>query len=335
MIVSPYVFKSKALRALKGNWQTALLVSFCATLPLTLAQLYQITRLPDPAAYASVEALQAALLAVPSQTWTVLGLLGGVALMITPALAVGSAHYFLRRLRGEEPGFAGLFARMPQFGKALLLYLLIVVKTFLWSLLLVVPGVMAALRYAMAPYYLAQDPTLSPLEALRKSKEAMRAQKASLFMLEISFVVWVLAALLMQTLLAGLSAILALVVSQFIQLAMTTYLDASTAAFFWAVSTPAGVERAQADATAWLRRAGMPGDLGHPFGNDDNEDGDTEPKPDEAADDDGADDGAENAAAEAPRAGAQTGAAGSRKPGGTAPDGDSDGGSGGADGEDH
>ena len=59
MIVSPYIFKSKALRALKGNWQTALLVSFCASLPLTLAQLYQATRLPDPAAYASVEALQA------------------------------------------------------------------------------------------------------------------------------------------------------------------------------------------------------------------------------------------------------------------------------------
>lgn len=334
MIVTPFVYKSRAVRALKGNWQTALLVSFCATLPLTLTQLYQATQLTD-LVYPSLESMQAALRAVPSQTWLILGLLGGFSLAVTPALAVGSAHYFLCRLRGEEPGLAGLFARMPQFGKALLLYLLMAVKTVLWGLLLFVPGVLAALRYAMAPYYLAQDPTLSPLAALRKSKQAMRAQKGSLFMLEISFVVWVLAAMLVQTLLMGLSAILGMVASMFIQLVMTTYLDAATAAFFLAVSTPAGVEKAQADASLWLRRAGMPGELARPFGNDDNEDGiaqddGTEPEPQDAQDD-----GAAYPLGEeperAPDAAAGTGAGPASAP----PEGDSDGGGGGADGEDH
>lgn len=357
MIVSPYVFKSKAVRALKGNWQTALLVSFCASLPLTLTQLFQTTRLPDPAEFASVEALRAALLAVPTQTWVLQGVLGVLSLLVTPVLAVSCAHYFLRRIRGEELGFAGLFSRMPQFGKALLLYLLMAVKTLLWSLLLVVPGVMAALRYAMAPYYLAQDPNLTAVEALRKSKEAMRAQKGSLFMLELSFVAWLLAALLMQTLLMGLSPILALVVSQFIQLAMATYLNAATAAFYLAVSTPAGLERAQADASAWLRRAGMPVDMGRPFGNDDNEDGEDEPPTDGGVQDEPTADGGGDAPLPPPDgdtqgepaagkrapsqpgqggAGAASAAAAPKATGGAdAPYGEGDGGSGGSDGEDH
>jgi hypothetical protein len=53
MIISPYIFKGKALRALKGNWQTALLVSFFAALPMTAAQLFQATQLPSVAALAT------------------------------------------------------------------------------------------------------------------------------------------------------------------------------------------------------------------------------------------------------------------------------------------
>lgn len=280
MIISPYVFKTRALRALKGNWQTALLVSFFASLPYTVVQVFQATQLPDVSRMLSLEAAQAAVAAVPAQTWMLLGLLGGLSLVLTPVLSLGCNHYFLERLHGREPGFAGLFARMGVFFKALALYLLIYVKTFLWSLLLVVPGIMAAMRYSLAPLYLAEDPSLGVLEALRKSKQAMQHQKLSMFMLQLSFVVWLFAAMLVEMLLAGMSPVIALVASQFIQLAMATYLNASVAGFYLAAAAPDGMQKAQEDAAMWLRTYG--GSVNRrPFGND-------EPPTDNAPQDDAA-----------------------------------------------
>lgn len=290
MVVSPYVFKSKAVRALKGNWQTALLVTFFASLPMTLLQLLQATRLPDLTVLTTREAMEAAVLAIPSQTWMLLGLVSGFATVLSPVLAVGCNAYFIRRLQGEEPGFWGLFSRMRIFLKALLLYIVIYVRVFLWSLLLVVPGIMAALRYALAPFYLAEHPEMGVLEAIRKSKEAMQGQKTTLFMLELSFLVWLLGAMAAEVLLSGLSVILALVASQFIQLVMATYLNAACAGFYRAACEPGGVLRAQTEAAAWLRNLG--GDrFGRPFGNDDNSD--------DAAPDENAPDGEADAPADA------------------------------------
>lgn len=177
MIISPYVFKTRALRALKGNWQTALLVSFFSTLPMTIVQLYQTTQLPDVSGMLSLEAAQAAIAAVDAQVWLLLGLLGGLSLVITPVLSLGRHQYFIQRLQKQELGFVGLFSRMGSFGKALLLYVLIYVKVFLWSLLFIVPGIIAALRYSLAPLYLAQDPQMGVFEALNRSKAAMRDKK--------------------------------------------------------------------------------------------------------------------------------------------------------------
>ncbi len=273
MFTSPYVFKSKALRALKGNWQTALLVSFFAALPMTVAQLFQATQLPSLVNLTTYEAARAALAGVPASTWTVMGLLGGLSLVLTPVLTLGCNFYFIRRLQKDELGLRGLFSRMGSFGKALLLYLLIYVKTFLWSLLLIVPGLMAALRYSLAPFYLAEDPQISVLEALRKSKETMQGKKMTLFMLDASFLIWLLGAMLMETLLAEISPIVGMVASQFIQLMMATYLNASVAGFYKAASTPEGIANAQTEAAMWLRSVGGGGFAapGRHFGSDDNE----------------------------------------------------------------
>ena len=280
MFISPYVFKSKAVRVLKGNWQTALLVSFFAALPLTVLQLLQATRLPDLSRMMSYEAAQAAVRAIPSSTWTLLGAVGLIATLLSPVLAVGCNHYFIQRLHQQEPGFAGLFSRMGSIGKALLLYLLIYIKTMLWTLLLVVPGIMAAMRYSMAPYYLAEDPDIGVLEAIRKSKATMQDKKTTYFMLLVSFLGWLLGAMLSEMLLSGISIILAQVVSQFIMLFMATYQNAACASFYLSASTPEGMQKAQADAAVWLRTMGADNDgtgwkrIG--FGSDDNDDTDDE-----------------------------------------------------------
>lgn len=61
---------------------------------------------------------------------------------------------------------------------------------FLWSLLLVVPGVIKALEYSQVEYLLAEDPSLSTKEALARSKEMMVGNKWKYLVLLLSFIGW-------------------------------------------------------------------------------------------------------------------------------------------------
>ena len=64
------------------------------------------------------------------------------------------------------------------------------VFTFLWSLLLVIPGIIKAYAYSMSFYILADNPELTASEALAKSQSLMRGHKMELFILELSFIGW-------------------------------------------------------------------------------------------------------------------------------------------------
>lgn len=61
---------------------------------------------------------------------------------------------------------------------------------FLWSLLLLIPGIMAIYKYAMGPYLLNTDPGLSAFDAIEKSKEHMMGYRGKLFRLDLSYFGW-------------------------------------------------------------------------------------------------------------------------------------------------
>jgi uncharacterized membrane protein len=61
---------------------------------------------------------------------------------------------------------------------------------FLWALLLIVPGVIKAYAYSLVPYILAEDPDISPKDALKKSEEMMMGHKKEAFVLDLSFIPW-------------------------------------------------------------------------------------------------------------------------------------------------
>ena len=61
---------------------------------------------------------------------------------------------------------------------------------FLWSLLLLIPGIVKAYEYRMVPYLLADYPELSTEEAFRISREMMNGEKMNTFILDLSFIGW-------------------------------------------------------------------------------------------------------------------------------------------------
>ena len=66
----------------------------------------------------------------------------------------------------------------------------------LWSLLLVVPGIIKSYSYRMVPYLLADEPGISGKEAMERSKQMMKGQKMNAFLLDLSFLGWFLLSLI-------------------------------------------------------------------------------------------------------------------------------------------
>lgn len=68
--------------------------------------------------------------------------------------------------------------------------LLVSLFTFLWTLLLIIPGIVKAYSYSMVPYILADDDDISITEAIEKSVWMTNGYKMDLFILDLSFILW-------------------------------------------------------------------------------------------------------------------------------------------------
>ena len=67
---------------------------------------------------------------------------------------------------------------------------------FLWSLLLIIPGIIKAYAYAMTVYIAEENPDMDPREAMKKSEEMMMGHKKELFVLDLTFIGWFLLSML-------------------------------------------------------------------------------------------------------------------------------------------
>lgn len=285
MMMGTFLYKQKARQVLRGNWQTALVVTFFSGVFVTIAQVVQSVGLADVqsmmgslslalegvAGSAGLTLRQRAEVAdlyqrlfqaieqVPMGMWAAMLVLNVLALVITPALTLSCNRYFIRLNDGDDAGVhEGLLARLPMWRRALWLYVQMGVRIFLWSLLLFVPGLIAALRYSQAPYYLAEDPTLTAGQAIQKSKETMKDKKMAYFLVLLSFVGWSLLVTMADALLIGLlGPVVAMVAGQFLSLALNTYINATCAAFYGAISRPHGMDEMMDVLRARLREMGM------------------------------------------------------------------------------
>lgn len=113
-----------------------------------------------------------------------------ISLIIAGPLMLGLVTCFLKLARSEPFSFEGLFDGFKRFEPALVLMLLTVIFTFLWSLLLIIPGIIAGYRYSMGSYILSDNPQMTGKEALEASKKMMNGFKGKLFLLQLSFIGW-------------------------------------------------------------------------------------------------------------------------------------------------
>ena len=62
--------------------------------------------------------------------------------------------------------------------------------TVLWTLLLIIPGIVKSYEYQMIPYLLAENPQMTKEQAFAESKRMMTGQKWRAFVLDLSFIGW-------------------------------------------------------------------------------------------------------------------------------------------------
>ena len=108
-------------------------------------------------------------------------------------LAFGFYTTFLSLCRDSKPlaveSFFEGFTK-KYFAKAIVVQLLVAIFVALWSLLLIVPGIIKACAYLLAPFIVAENPNTTAMEAIQLSEKMMDGHKADYFWLQLTFVGW-------------------------------------------------------------------------------------------------------------------------------------------------
>jgi uncharacterized membrane protein len=108
---------------------------------------------------------------------------GGLAVFILAGpMAVGLAIFDLNISRGKDVQVEQIFEGFKRnFGNYIAAHLLMTLFIFLWMLLLIIPGIVAAISYSMTFFIMADDDNIDPMEALKKSKAMMNGNKLKYF----------------------------------------------------------------------------------------------------------------------------------------------------------
>ena len=136
-------------------------------------------------------------------------------------IGVGYAKFNLNLVDKKNAAFETLFEYFSRWKTTTIARLLRALYVFLWSLLFIIPGIVAGFSYAMTDYILAEDPELTADEAISQSKSIMTGNKWRFFCLQFSFIGWDILA----TLAFGIG-----------HLWLTPYKQAAYAAFYREVS---------------------------------------------------------------------------------------------------
>ncbi|MDB5271895.1 MAG: hypothetical protein JWO58_262 [Chitinophagaceae bacterium] len=164
MNASSQTLKSRALETLAGNWSKPML----AILVVMLVSCISV---------------------IPG-----IGFI--ISLVISGPLTLGMTIFLLEFSKNRDADISLVFSGFNRFTVAFLAYLLMLVFIVLWTLALIVPGIIAAISYSQTFYLLARNPDMTGIEAIDKSKQLMNGHKARYFWLCFSFIGWFLLSLL-------------------------------------------------------------------------------------------------------------------------------------------
>lgn len=234
-------FRELARRALSGKWGSAVLTTLVASIlgadimvnggSSTSGITNSVTNVVnrgngDGSSYDGILAS----MSITSMTYILGAVMAVVSILIIVRLvqyvigsfvSLGLIQYNLDLIDGKDVEFGQIFSKASMFGKAFWLRLRMDIFTFLWTLLLIIPGIIKSYAYSMSGFILAENSEMTAKEAMKVSEKMMAGNKWRLFCLQFSFIGW------------QLLCILSLGIGF---LWLTPYMNAATAAFYDEIS---------------------------------------------------------------------------------------------------
>ena len=179
--------RAQARERLEGKWGTFVLMTFLFYVIQALLQI--------PGSVGDLFKVLSPENALTSESLSTLSVL--LSLLALP-LSWGLTVSLLRNHREESVDLENLFDgfRGGRYTRVFCALFLVNLFTFLWALLLIIPGIMKAFSYALTPYIIMDEPELTARQAITRSCEIMEGRRWKLFCLYLSFIGWGILSLL-------------------------------------------------------------------------------------------------------------------------------------------
>jgi len=110
--------------------------------------------------------------------------------LLQPVLDVGFMSFCLKTNRNQNTEVKDIFNGFFFFLKIIAIFFITAFFIFLWSLLLIIPGIVASYRYRLAYYILLDDPGKTAIQCITESKLLMNGRKLDLLIIDLSFLGW-------------------------------------------------------------------------------------------------------------------------------------------------
>ena len=179
--------RAQARERLEGQWGTFVLMTFLMLVIQTILQI--------PGYIGSLLEILSPENVLASLSFSnISNILSLLALPLSWGLTVS----LLRNHREESVDLENLFDgfRGGRYTRVFCALFLVNLFTFLWALLLIIPGIIKAFSYALTPYIIMDEPELTARQAITRSCEIMEGRRWKLFCLSLSFIGWGILSLL-------------------------------------------------------------------------------------------------------------------------------------------
>ncbi len=169
----PTVLRNKAWQALKGKWGGSALTCLVFMLIVGAASFI-------PSLFGSLASLASL----------------AVSLFFTMIVSMGALFVWLDLSNGKNAEINTLFEPFNDYKRYLVGGLWVTLYVFLWTLLFVIPGIIKQISYSQTFYIMRDNPEMKGDDARKLSMKLMHGHKMDFFLLQLSFIGWVLLAIL-------------------------------------------------------------------------------------------------------------------------------------------
>ena len=179
--------RARARENLRGNWGVSVAAAFVAAifgaLVASSGNVIEVTKQITEEVSPRIGAILGMIVSAISAVSIVKLVLGGV-------VQLGYTRFLLNQHDGGSFEVKDLFSQFDRFTVGFLQLFLRNLFIVLWTLLLIVPGIIKGFSYAMTPFILADHPELTAKQAIDRSMKLMDGHKWELFVLGLTFIGW-------------------------------------------------------------------------------------------------------------------------------------------------